>query len=327
MSEKPVLVVTTRLPAEVEERISHEFEARRSPQGLAMSTDELLAAADGAEALLVTPTSRLDAQFFTRLPPTVRVIASYSVGYEHLDLAAARARGVAVANTPGVLTDATADLAMLLLLGASRRATEGQALVRSGQWSGFRPTDLLGLQLGGHVLGLYGMGRIGQAVAQRARGFGMRIHYCNRSRLAPEVEEGAVFHAEREELFRVSSFLSLHAPLSEETYHAVNARTLEMLPWGAVLVNTARGGLVDDEALLDALRSGRVAAAGLDVFEGEPEVNPGYLGLQNVFLLPHLGSATVETRVAMGMLALDNVSAVLQGRRGPSLLVSSDGTE
>lgn len=321
MGQRPVLVVTTELPGVVEERIDREFEARRNAGVPGMTTEELLAAAEGAEALLVTPSNRLDADFFARLPGTVRIIASFSVGYEHIDLGAARELGVAVSNTPGVLTEATADVAMLLLLGASRRATEGQALVRSGRWVGFGPTELLGWQVGGRVLGIYGMGRIGQAVARRARGFGMEIHYCNRGRLAPEVECGAVFHADLDGLLAVSRFLSLHAPLTPETRHVLHARTVELLPWGAVVVNTARGGLVDDEALLAGLRSGHVAAAGLDVFESEPAVNPGYLELENVFLLPHLGSATEETRVAMGMLALDNVEAVLRGERGPSMLV------
>ncbi len=320
MRAKPVLLTTVWPPEEVEQRMFREFEVRRAPQGVSQSAEELLAAAEGAEAMLVAHGVPLDAAFFARLPRTVRIVASYSVGYEHIDLAAARERGVAVSNTPGVLTDATAEIALLLLLGAARRATEGQELVRSGRWNETSP-PMLGGQLSGHVLGIYGMGRIGQAVAERARAFGMRIHYLNRSRLAPELEKGAVFHERLESLLPMSQFLSLHAPLNQQTRHMVNAWSLEQLPWGAVVVNTARGGLVDDEALLGALRSGRVAAAGLDVFEGEPAVHPGYLEQKNVFLLPHLGSATVETRVAMGMLALDNIEAVLAGRRGPSLLV------
>ncbi len=318
---KPILVVTTRLPGAVEARIEREFEARRNPHDRAMTAEELLRAAEGAMALLVVPSNKLDAAFFSKLPGSVRVVASFSVGYEHIDLGAAKARGVAVSNTPGVLTEATADIALLLLLGASRRATEGQALVRSGAWHGLRPTELLGKQMSGGVLGIYGMGRIGQAVARRARAFGMEIHYSNRGRLAPELECGAMFHGTVEGLFAASHFLSLHAPLTAETHHILNERTVETLPWGAVVVNTARGGLVEDEALLRALRAGRVAAAGLDVYEGEPAINPGYLTRENVFLLPHLGSATEETRTAMGMLALDNVEAVLRGEPGPSLLV------
>ncbi len=316
---KPVLVVTYRLTDEVEARIARDF-VSRYPEGAPYTTEELLAAAEGADALLVTSVNKLDASFFARVSSSVKVIATFSVGYEHIDLAAAGRRGIPIANTPGVLTEATADIAMLLLLAASRRATEGQELVRTARWKGWKPTDLLGWQVGGKVMGIYGMGRIGQAVAQRARAFGMRIHYCNRSRLAAEVAGDAVFHESPQELLRVSQFLSLHAPSTPETRHFLNARTLALLPRGAVVVNTARGGLVQDDDLIAALKSGQVAAAGLDVFEGEPDINPGYRELKNVFLLPHLGSATVETRTAMGMLALDNIDAVLAGRKAPSLV-------
>jgi lactate dehydrogenase-like 2-hydroxyacid dehydrogenase len=316
---KPILVVTYRLTDEVEERIARDFVARYPENGM-YKTDELLAAAAGADALLVTSVNKLDASFFERVPDSVKVIATFSVGYEHIDLAAAAARGILIGNTPGVLTDATADIAMLLLLGASRRASEGQAVIRDGQWKGFRPTDLLGWQLGGKVMGIYGMGRIGQAVAQRARAFGMKIHYCNRTRLAAEIEGDAVFHASPLELMGVSQFLSLHAPSTPETRHFLNAQMLALLPKSAVVVNTARGGLVHDDDLIAALKTGYVAAAGLDVFEGEPNIHSGYLELKNVFLLPHLGSATVETRTAMGMLALDNIDAVLAGRAAPSLV-------
>ena len=316
---KLILVVTYRLTEEVEERIAREFDARY-PKGDPFTTEELLGAADGADALLVTSVDKLGASFFERVSSSVKVIATFSVGYEHIDLAAAATRGIAIANTPGVLTDATADIAMLLLLGASRRASEGQELVRTDRWSGWRPTDLLGWQLGGKVMGIYGMGRIGQAVAQRARSFGMKIHYCNRTRLATEVEGDAVFHESPVDLLGVSRFLSLHAPSTPETRHFLNAQTLALLPQGAVVVNTARGGLVNDDDLIAALKTGQIAAAGLDVFEGEPNIHPGYRGLPNVFLLPHLGSATVETRTAMGMLALDNIDAVLAGRKAPTLV-------
>jgi lactate dehydrogenase-like 2-hydroxyacid dehydrogenase len=316
---KPILVVTYRLTGPVEERITREF-VSRYPEGAPFTTEELLAAAEGADAMLVTSVNKLDASFFERVSSSVKAIATFSVGYEHIDLAAASARKILIANTPGVLTEATADIALLLLLGASRRASEGEQLVRAGQWKGWKPTYLLGRQLTGKVLGIYGMGRIGQAVAQRARAFGMKIHYCNRTPLAAEVAGDAVFHESPEELLRVSQFLSLHAPSTPETRHFLNAKTLALLPPGAVVVNTARGGLVQDDDLIAALKTGEVWAAGLDVFEGEPEINPGYRELPNVFLLPHLGSATVETRTAMGMLALDNIDAVLAGRPAPSLL-------
>lgn len=314
MHTRPVVVVTRRFPQAVEDRLAAGFDARTNPHDRAFTAAELIAAAQGADALLVTSSDKLDADFFAHLPQSVRVIATNSVGYEHIDLAAAAACGVPVTNTPDVLTDATADTAMLLLLGATRRATEGQALIRSGHWKGLRPTDLLGLQITGKVLGIVGMGRIGQAVAHRARAFGMTIHYCNRRELPPAQAQGAVFHAELESLLRVSPFLSMHAPSSPQTRHMLRAASIEWLPQGAVVVNTARGGLINDDDLIAALKSGRLGAAGLDVFENEPHLDPRYLDLPNAFLLPHMGSATVETRVAMGMLAVDNIQAVLAGR-------------
>jgi lactate dehydrogenase-like 2-hydroxyacid dehydrogenase len=210
---------------------------------------------------------------------------------------------------------------MLLLLGASRRAYEAQELVRSGAWKSSNVVALLGWQPTGKILGIFGMGRIGLAVARRARGFGMKIHYYNPVRLPEETVGDAVFHADSLDLLRVSAFLSLNAPESEETHHFLNAKTIQLLPAGSIVVNTARGGLVVDEDLIAALQSGQVAAAGLDVFEGEPKLHPGYLALKNTFLLPHIGSATVETRTAMGMLALDNIDAVLSGNPAPSLVL------
>lgn len=241
----------------------------------------------------------------------MRAIATFSVGFEHVDVDAARARGIVVTNTPDVLTEATADIAMLCLLGAGRRAFEGEALVRTGQWTGWTPTQLLGLELDGADLGIVGMGRIGQAVARRARGFGMRIHYHARSRLPPEVEQGAIHYATLESLLPHVRFLSLHCPANPETHHMMNERTIGLLPRGSVLVNTARGPLLDDEAVLAALSSGQLFAAGLDVYAGEPNLHPGYMTQRNCFLLPHLGSATVETRNAMGFRCLDNLDALL----------------
>jgi len=209
---------------------------------------------------------------------------------------------------------------MLLLLGASRRAYEAQELVRTGAWRPLTPNMLLGWQLGGKVLGILGMGKIGRAMARRARGFGMKIHYSDASKLPSDLEGDAIYHEDPHELLRVSQFLSLHAPETPETRHFLNAKSIGLLPHGAVVVNTARGGLVADEDLIAALRSGQVAAAGLDVFEGEPHIHPGYLELKNTFLLPHVGSATVETRVAMGMLALDNIDSVLAGRPAPTII-------
>jgi len=211
---------------------------------------------------------------------------------------------------------------MLLLLGASRRAYEAQELVRTGAWKPMSPDMLLGWQVGGKVLGILGMGRVGQAVARRARGFGMKIHYYDTKELPAEIAGDAVYHANPSDLLRASQFLSLHAPETPQTRHFLNSKAISLLPPGAIVVNTARGGLVVDEDLIAALKSGRVAAAGLDVFEGEPKLHPEYVSLKNTFLLPHIGSATIETRTAMGMLALDNVEAVLNGGPAPTLVPS-----
>jgi lactate dehydrogenase-like 2-hydroxyacid dehydrogenase len=318
---KPILVVTTRYPKEVEDRIDRDYNARRNPNQLRFNQQQLLSAADGSDALFITPADRLDSGFFQKVSPTVKIIATFSVGFEHIDLEAAARRKIPVAYTPGVNNEATADIAMLLLLGASRRAYEAQELIRTGAWKQPLGTDmLLGWQLGGKVLGILGMGRVGQSVARRAQGFGMKIHYSNGSKLPPEIAGDAVYHEDPSDLLRTSKFLSLHAPETPQTHHFLNAKAISLLPQGAIVVNTARGGLVVDEDLIAALKSGRVAAAGLDVFEGEPKLNPEYVSLKNTFLLPHIGSATIETRTAMGMLALDNVEAVLNGRPAPTLV-------
>jgi lactate dehydrogenase-like 2-hydroxyacid dehydrogenase len=314
---KAVLVVTAHFLDEIEARIDRDYDARRNPHERPFTRDELIDASSGADALVITPLDRLDSDFFRRVPASVKVIATYSVGTDHIDLQAAANRSVAIAYTPGINADATADIAMLLMLGASRRAYEGQEMVRTGTWKLLSP---LGWQLTGKVLGILGMGQVGRAVAQRAKAFGMTIHYSNSTRLPAALEKDAVFHSNASELLRVSQFLSLHAPETSETHHFINSKTIDLLPRGAILINTARGGLVVDEDLIAALKSGRVAAAGLDVFEGEPKLHPGYVALKNTFLLPHMGSATVETRLAMGMLALDNIDSVLDGKPAPSLV-------
>ena len=313
MSEHAVLF-TRRLPEAVERRAARDYRLVPNPEDRSLTADELVARSQDVDAVVCTVADRMNAAVLSRLPARVRIVASFGVGTDHLDLAAARARGLVVTNTPEVLTDATAEIALLLLLGAARRAYEGQALLRSGGWTGWGPTHLMGRQLSGKRLGIVGMGRIGQAMARRARGFGVEIHYTDQRRLAPLREEGAIFHPSVEELLPLSELLSLHAPSTPETRHLLDARRLALLPRGAIVVNTARGDLVDDEALIAALRSGQVGAAGLDVFQGEPALHPGYRSLENTFLLPHMGSATIETREAMGFRALDNVDAVLSGR-------------
>jgi lactate dehydrogenase-like 2-hydroxyacid dehydrogenase len=320
--KKPILVVTSHFIKPVEARIESDYEVRRKIDGTLFTRDELLAAAEGADAMLIVPFDRLDAEFFSRVSPSVKVISTNSVGVDHIDMHAAAERNIAIGYTPAEVTDATADIAMLLLLGASRRAFEAQELVRSGEWTIPRAQALLGWQVTGKNLGILGMGRIGQAVAKRARGFGMKIHYSNSHQLPAEKAGGAVFHADPLELVKVSQFLSLNAPETPTTHHFLNAKTIALLPEHAIIVNTARGGLIKDDDLIEALKSGRVAAAGLDVYEGEPKLNPGYVELKNMFLLPHIGTATIESRTNMGMVALDNIDAILNGTPAPSLAKS-----
>jgi lactate dehydrogenase-like 2-hydroxyacid dehydrogenase len=315
-----IVLVTRRLPESVEDRLRRDYAPRLNPDDRPYGPDELVERSAGASAILACATDAWPAALIERLPDSVRAIATFSAGYEHIDLAAATARGIVVTNTPDVLTEATADLAMLCLLAAARRAFEGEALTRSGQWAGWTPTQLLGLELNGATLGIVGMGRIGQAVARRARAFGMRIHYFGRRRLPPELEQGARFHPTLASLLPHAGFLSLHCPATPETTRMINADTLARLPRGAVLVNTARGALLDDAAVLAALDNGQLFAVGLDVYAGEPNLHPGYRIRRNCFLLPHLGSATVETRTAMGFRCLDNLDAVLAGRSAPDAL-------
>ena len=318
---RPVILLTRRLPEAVEARASRDYAAILNPNDAALSGAAIAGRAAGADAVLCCAGDRLDAEAIAALPGRVKLLATFSVGTDHIDLAAAKARGLIVTNTPDVLTDATADIALLLILGAARRASEGERMIRADGWTGWTPTQLMGTHIGGKRLGIVGMGRIGQAVAHRARAFGMAIHYSNRRRLPPDIEQGAVYHADPEAMLPVSDVLSLHFPATAETRHWLNADRIGRLPPGAILVNTARGSVVDDTAVIAALRAGRLAAAGLDVFENEPNLHPGYRDLPNSFLLPHLGSATVETRNAMGFKALDNIDAVLAGQAPPNRVV------
>jgi lactate dehydrogenase-like 2-hydroxyacid dehydrogenase len=315
---KPKLVVTIRYLPAVEERLEREFDLRRETSGRALSSEDLLVLADGADAMFVTPMDRLDATFFERVSESVKVISTYSVGLDHIDLKAAATKNISIGYTPGVNADATAEIAILLMLGAARRAYEGQELVRTQSWSA-TSQPILGWQLSGKSLGILGMGRIGLAVAKRARAFGMRIHYTNPAELSQDIAGDSIYHPSLAEMLPLCNFLSLHAPETVETHHMIDAKALSLLPHGAILINAARGGLIVDSDVIAALKNGQLAAAGLDVFEGEPAVNPGYLTLTNVFLLPHLGSATIETRTQMGMICLDNISAVLLGKPAPSL--------
>ena len=317
---RPSILLTRKLPDDVERRALGLFEARLNVEDRLHSADELAAAAEGFDGLLITPGDKMTAEAIERLPTGIRIISTFSVGYDHIDVAAARARGIAVTNTPDVLTDATADIAMLLMLGAARGASWGERMVREDTWKSWSPVHPLGYDVTGRRLGILGMGRIGQAMAKRARAFDMTIHYHGRSRLAAEREQGAVFHASFEDMLPHCDFLSVHCASTPETRGLINERTIDLLPPDAILINTSRGDVVDDDALISALRSGRLAAAGLDVFRNEPRIDPRYRTIDNAFLLPHLGSATRQTRSAMGMRALDNLEAFFAGRTPGDLL-------
>lgn len=314
MPKKQLVVVTRKLPDAVEERLRRDYEPHLNPDDRLYTSDELIDLCRGADAILPCHTEKLTAEVIGRLPDSIAVIANFSVGVDHVDLQAARERGIVVTNTPDVLSDATAEIAMLCLLGAARRGSEGERLVRSAEWRDWSPAFMVGAQITGKRIGVVGMGRVGQVVAQRARGFGMVVHYHNRRRLDPALEHGATFHADLDAMLPLCDVLSLNCPATPETRRLLNADRIAKLPDGAIVVNTARGALVDDEALIGALQSGKLYAAGLDVFNDEPDIDPRYRDLTNTFLLPHIGSATRETRDAMGFRALDNLDAFFSGR-------------
>ena len=321
MPNKPTLFVTRRLPDNVLARIERDYDAHINREDKLYDADAIARLANGRAGILTCSTEKFPPAMIERLPTSVKIIATFSVGFEHVDLATAKARGIVVTNTPDVLTDSTADVAMLLMLGAARRAFEGERLVRTGAWKTWTPTFMLGVDLSGKKLGILGMGRIGKAVARRARGFGMEVHYSNRKRLSPEQERGAIYHADAETMLPVIDFLSINCPSTPETFQWLNERRIGLMRRTAIVVNTARGNIVDDNALIPALRSGRLRAAGLDVYPGEPNINPAYRTLENTFLMPHIGSATEGTRDAMGFRALDNLDAFFAGREPADRLV------
>jgi lactate dehydrogenase-like 2-hydroxyacid dehydrogenase len=310
------LVLAALMPHDVVMRARDEFDALVVEGKDDMTATQVVQAATEhrADAIMFTNTLPLSADAIARLPASVRVGATSSVGYDHIDVAAAKARGVMVTNTPDVLTECTADFAFMMLLAAARRAYEYDKIMRAGWRFRIGQGDLLGVRVTGKTLGILGMGRIGRAVAQRARGFDMTVLYHSRNRLPPELEQGARYFSSFHDMLPHCDFLSLHAPAGPATNKIVNADALAKLKRGAVLVNVSRGGLVDEEALLDALKSGQVFAAGLDVFRSEPDYDMRFAELNNVILSPHIGSASVETRNAMGFRALDNIAAVLAGR-------------
>ena len=312
MSTKPTVLVTRKLPNAVETRLERDYDARLNPDDRLYSRDELIESARGAQAILPCHTEHFTAEVVQRLPAEVRIIANFSVGYDHVDLEAARTRGIVVTNTPDVLSDATAELTLMLMIGAARRASEGEKLVRERKWKDWSPAFMVGTQVTGKRLGILGMGRVGRVVARRARGFDMRIHYHDIRPVAGI--EDAVWHDALDDMLPHCDFLSLHCNVTPTTRGLMNAQRFALLPDGAILVNAARGALVDDDALVDALRSGKLRAAGIDAYNNEPNVDPRVTALPNTFLMPHIGSATRETRDAMGFRALDNLDAFFAGR-------------
>jgi lactate dehydrogenase-like 2-hydroxyacid dehydrogenase len=318
MPMQPRLVLAALMPSDVVTRARNEFDALVVEGKDDMTAAQVIdaAAAHRADAIMFTNTLPLTADAIARLPASVRVGATSSVGYDHIDVAAAKARGMFVTNTPGVLTECTADFAFMMLLAAARRAYEYDRIMRAGWRYRIGQGDLLGVSVSGKTLGILGMGRIGRAMAQRARGFDMTVLYHSRNRVTADLERGARYFASFHDMLPHCDFLSLHAPAGPTTDKIVNAEALALMPRGAVLVNVSRGGLVDEDALYGALTSGQLFAAGLDVFRSEPDFDLRFAGLDNVLLSPHIGSGSIETRNAMGFRALDNIAAVLAGK-GP----------
>ncbi len=313
MTSKPRLWITRRLSDATLERAARDYDVVINHDDLPGSAAQIIAASAEFDAIIPCHSEHFSADVAAQLEPRLKIIANHSVGVDHCDLPALKAHGIVVTNTPDVLSDATAELAMLLMLGAARHAVAGDRIVRTGAWDNWSPSFMVGKQVTGARLGIIGMGRVGRAFATKARGFDMEIHYCNRSELPADMAAGATYHATVENLLGVAEFLSLHCPATPQTTDLMNADRFALLPKGAVVVNTARGALIDEDALLAALAGGQVSAAGLDCFKVEPGGNPAFAAQDNIFMLPHIGSATTRTRDAMGFRALDNLDAFFAG--------------
>lgn len=318
MNTKSRIYVACNFPPEVLDLFVSRFDATYNNTGRVLRTDELIKHTQDVDAIVLTATDRLNKEAVERLAPSVKVVCTYSVGNDHLDLDALEAKGIAVLSTPDVLDEACADAAWLLMLGAARRVIEGIDLIRSGTWQGWSPRQLIGREVWGSRLGILGMGRIGRAIAKRAGGFDMAVHYHNRNQLTAELEAGAQYHSSLESLAQHSDFLCIACPASPSTRGLVNASILQHLPPDAVVCNISRGDIICDEDLLQALKTGTVAAAGLDVFAGEPDIHPEYRQLPNVFGLPHIGSSTMRTRLAMGELLCSGLEACFSGATPPN---------
>lgn len=308
-----------RFTPTIETELRRRFELEVNDSDHILNPSDIASRAADAEVLFVTATEVVSDEVIRKLPH-LKIIATLSVGFDHINLAAAHARGIKVLHTPDVLSDACAEIAMLLLLNACRRGYEADRMVRSGAWPGWGPTQLLGLGLTGRRLGIFGMGRIGRAIAARAKGFGLAIHYHNRTRLAPDLEAGAIYHESVDRLLANSDIFLIAAPGSPQLKGFFNHERIARMPERGVVVNISRGDLIDDDALIEALQSGRLFAAGLDVFANEPNIDPRYRALDNVFLSPHIGSATHETRDAMGWLLIRGIDTIAAGRVPDNLL-------
>lgn len=320
MTKKPRLWITRRLSDKTLERADRDYECVVNFDDRLYSTDELIEGSARFDAILPCHSETFRGAMLDKLGTRLKIIANHSVGVDHCDIPALKERGISVTNTPDVLSEATAELTFLLMLGAARRAVEGDTLVRNGQWDFWSPAFMVGKQVSGARLGIVGMGRVGQVLAKQARGFNMQVHYYSRHRLPPEMEAGAHYHSSLDSLLPVSDFLSLHCPATPETTGFMTAYRFAQLPDGAVFVNAARGALVDEDALISAIERGKLSGAGLDCFVVEPGGNPKLSKFQNVFMLPHIGSATRETRDAMGYRALDNLDAYFAGQTPKDLL-------
>jgi len=300
------ILITRKLIKDSEAKASKMFESKLNSNDELYSQAKVVEMSQGCDAILTSLTDKMDKETINKLPETIKIISNFAVGFGNIDLEAAKKRDIAVTNTPDVLSDATAEIGILLILGACRRVSEGLQRAKESNWK-WSADYLIGKQLTGTRLGILGMGRIGQKIATIAKSLGMIIHYHNRSKLSKEKEQGAIYHDSLKGLFEVSDVLSICCPATKETEDLINKETLEYFPSGAVITNVARGDIVDDEALIDALNRRKIYAAGLDVYKGEPNLNPGYLKIKSVFILPHLGSATKHTRIAMANLAIDNI--------------------
>ena len=300
------VLITTKLLKSNEERIDRIWNAKLNLKNKIYSSKQLIDLSKDCDAILSSINDKIDEKIINKLSDKVKIISNFAVGYGNIDLKAARKRNIVVTNTPDVLTDATAEIAMLLILAASRRVTEGIEWVKKKNWK-WSADFLIGKQLSGSKLGILGMGRIGRVVAKRAKAFGMEIHYYNRSKLNKDLEAGAIYHDNIQSLFSTSDILSINCPETKETTKIINKKTLKFFSREAIIVNSARGSMIDDDSMVQALKSKKIFALGLDVYNGEPNIHPGYLKLQNVFILPHLGSATKKTRIDMGNLAIDNI--------------------